>query len=277
MKHVIQLFAIFSLLSGHAWAADLTLKGDFVQGGLVLGSVPPGATVVFDDIPTRVSDNGRFLIGFSRDAAPNSKLTVTYADGRKVERNLSVERRTYRVQRIDGLPRKMVTPPKSVYARIRKENAAIAQARANDMARALFESGWQWPAKGRISGVYGSQRILNGKPRQPHYGIDIAAPVGTPVVTPADAVVTLVHHDMYYTGGTIILDHGHGLTSAMLHMHTIVVKPGDKLRKGDPIGTVGKSGRATGPHLDWRINLFKARLDPALLVPPMPAAAPRKP
>ena len=145
------------------------------------------------------------------------------------------------------------------------------------MANVLFESGWQWPAKGRISGVYGSQRILNGKPRQPHYGIDIAAPTGTPVVAPADAVVTLVHDDMYYTGGTIILDHGHGLTSAMLHMHTIAVRVGDRLRKGDPIGTVGKSGRATGPHLDWRINLFEARLDPALLVPPMPGTRPVKP
>ena len=166
----------------------------------------------------------------------------------------------------------MVTPPKSVYDRIRAENATIAKARAKDTADDHFESGWIWPAQGRISGVYGSQRILNGKPRRPHFGLDVAAPVGTPVVSPADAVVALAHRDMYYTGGTLILDHGHGLTSAMLHLDSVEVEIGDFVRKGQRIGTIGKTGRATGPHLDWRINLFKARLDPAFLVPPMPAS-----
>ena len=128
-----------------------------------------------------------------------------------------------------------------------------------------------WPAAGRISGVYGSQRILNGKPKQPHYGVDIAAPIGTPVVAPADGVVALAHPDLYYTGGTIILDHGHGLTSALLHLDRVEVAAGDRVRKGQRIATLGKSGRATGPHLDWRINLFNARLDPSFLVPPMPS------
>jgi len=254
-----------------AEASDLRLDGKFIQGGLVVGSTLPGAAVEVDGRSVRVSSKGRFLIGFSRDAGPSARLRVRLPDGRDMTRALSIAKRTYKVQRINGLPRKLVTPPESVYARIRSENAEIAKARAQDTAVPRFESGWVWPALGRISGVYGSQRILNGKPRQPHYGIDIAAPVGTSVVSPADAVVALVHRDMYYTGGTIILDHGHGLSSAMLHMNTIDVGVGDVVGIGQKIGTVGKSGRATGPHLDWRINLFKARLDPGFLVPPMPA------
>ena len=253
-----------------AEASDLRLDGKFIQGGLVVGSTLPGAAVTVEGRSVRVSSEGRFLIGFSRDAGPSARLRVRLPDGREMTRALSIAKRTYKVQRINGLPRKMVTPPESVYARIRSENAEIAKARAQDTAVPRFESGWVWPTLGRISGVYGSQRILNGKPRQPHYGIDIAAPMGTPVVSPADAVVALVHRDMYYTGGTIILDHGHGLSSAMLHMNTIDVSVGNVVAKSQKIGTVGKSGRATGPHLDWRINLFKARLDPGFLVPPMP-------
>ncbi|MEC8369771.1 MAG: M23 family metallopeptidase [Pseudomonadota bacterium] len=266
---------VFAILLALVWAnssvaTELELKGKFVQGGLVWGTTTPGATVTFEGRPVRVSPNGRFLIGFSRDAAPQSAVTVLFADGQTEYRKLDIARREYQIQRINGLPPKMVTPPKAVYDRIRAENRIIAQARTRDTAQDLFESGWVWPAIGRISGVYGSQRVLNGKPRRPHYGIDIAAPTGTPVVSPADAIVAMIHHDMYYTGGTIILDHGHGLTSAMLHMDRINVREGDRVRKGEKIGTVGASGRATGPHLDWRINLFKARLDPAFLVPAMP-------
>ena len=189
--------------------------------------------------------------------------------GRAEEISKAISPGEYQIQRINGLPPKMVTRSKRMLDRIRAENRIIAQARTRDTAQDLFESGWVWPAIGRISGVYGSQRVLNGKPRRPHSGIDIAAPTGTPVVSPADAIVAMIHHDMYYTGGTIILDHGHGLTSAMLHMDRINVREGDRVRKGEKIGTVGASGRATGPHLDWRINLFSARIDPSLLVPPM--------
>ena len=258
------------VLAVAAVADDLRLDGQFTQGGLVVGTVPAGSKVFFEGKPVRVSSGGRFLIGFSRDAGPRAELQIQHPSGRKVSRKLSIDKRIYQIQRIDGLPKKMVTPPKSVYIRIQRENAQIGRVRARDTKTPFFESGWVWPARGRISGVYGSQRILNGKPRQPHYGIDIAAPIGTPVVSPADAVVALVHVDMYYTGGTVVLDHGHGLTSAMLHMDTINVRVGEDVRKGQKIGTVGKSGRATGPHLDWRVNLFKARLDPAFLVPPMP-------
>ena len=158
-------------------------------------------------------------------------------------------------------------------ARIRAENARIAEARAVDRAEPMFESGFVWPVVGPISGVFGSQRVLNGEPRRPHYGVDVAAPPGTPVTAPADGVVAIAHPDMYYTGGTVLIDHGHGLTSVYSHLEEVWVKEGARLRQGDPIGSVGATGRATGPHLDWRINWFDQRLDPALLVPPMPEPA----
>lgn len=249
----------------------VVLEGEFRQGGLVRGIAAPGTEVTFEGRRARVSPGGVFLIGFTRDAPATATLTLRHPDGRSTTRTLAVTAREYDIQRLDGLPDGMVTPPPAVLARIKVENAAIADTRRHDLPETLFESGWIWPAQGRISGVYGSQRILNGEPRWPHYGVDIAAPVGTPVVAPADALVTLVHNDMYFSGGTIILDHGHGLTSAMLHLSRIDVKAGQRVRQGQLIGAIGQTGRTTGPHLDWRINLFDARIDPALLVPPMPA------
>ena len=253
-----------------AGAGQLGLEGNFQQGGLVLGSTDPGARVTLDGKPVRVSPSGRFLLGFGRDAPAEARLAVAYPDGSSETRRLAIAQRDYDVQRIDGLPPKMVTPPAEVLARIGRENARIAEARAHDRPEALFERGFRWPARGRISGVYGSQRVLNGEPRRPHYGIDIAAPTGTPVIAPSDGVVALAEDDLYYTGGTIILDHGHGLSSAFLHLSEVQVAPGERVAQGQQIGTVGATGRATGPHLDWRINWFSERLDPALLVGPMP-------
>jgi murein DD-endopeptidase MepM/ murein hydrolase activator NlpD len=163
-----------------------------------------------------------------------------------------------------------VTPQKIDYARIKKENAAVAGARRRDDPRTDFLSGWIWPVEGPISGVYGSQRILNGKPRRPHFGVDIAMPVGTPVRAPADGIVTLAYEDMFYSGTTVIVDHGHKLSSSFLHLSKALVKTGDRVSKGDIIAEVGKSGRVTGAHLDWRMNLRSARIDPQLLVGPMP-------
>ena len=248
----------------------LSLDGQFQQGGLVFGTTEPGAEVRLGGRAVRVSPDGRFVIGFGRDHKPGARLSVVFPDGSRQDRELRIAAREYRVQRIDGLPPKKVTPPESVWKRIKAENAEIAKVRKIDRPEALFESGFEWPAIGRISGVYGSQRILNGKPRRPHFGIDIAAPKGTVVRAPADGVVSLVHEDMYYTGGTIILDHGHGLTSAFLHLEDLLVEEGQRVTRGTPIATVGSTGRSTGPHLDWRINWFKERVDPALLVGPMP-------
>ncbi len=250
-------------------AFTLELDGQFVQGGLIRGQTEAGAVVSFEGRQVRVSPNGVFLIGFSRDATSTAILTVQHVDGSSEARTLMVVKRNYDIQRIDGLTPALVTPPLEVLERIQRENARIRLVRNRDTPQPLFESGWMWPAQGRISGVYGSQRILNGEPRQPHYGVDISAPTGSPVVAPAAGIVALAVNDMYFSGGTLILDHGHGLTSAFLHLSRILVQEGEIVERGNPIAEIGATGRATAAHLDWRINLFDARLDPVLLLDPI--------
>ncbi len=250
--------------------AGLELQGELVQGGVVTGRVDPGIRVLFDGEPVRVSDQGLFLLGFGRDHPASSRLELIHPDGSRETRTLAIAKRKYAIQRVDGLPKRKVTPKKVDYDRIRKEAALVRQARKRDDPRTDFLSGWIWPVEGPISGVYGSQRILNGKPRRPHFGVDIARPVGTPVRAPADGVVTLAHPDMFYSGATLIIDHGHGLSSSFLHLNRILVKVGDRVRRGQVVAEVGRSGRVTGPHLDWRMNLKKARVDPQMLAGPMP-------
>jgi murein DD-endopeptidase MepM/ murein hydrolase activator NlpD len=247
----------------------LRLQGTFAQGGLLFGRTEPGASVTLDGASVRVSPTGIFVIGFGRDHGHGSELELRFADGAKIARTLSISRRAYNIQKINGLPSAQVTPPKALLDRIRRENVLIGDARAHDSAETWFAGGFIWPALGPISGVYGSQRILNGKPRQPHFGVDVAGPVGTPIVAPAPGRVVLSETDMFYTGGTIIIDHGHGLTSAFLHMSNVNVAVGDMVAVGQSIGEIGATGRVTGPHLDWRINWGKIRIDPQLLVPPM--------
>ncbi|MCB1858596.1 MAG: M23 family metallopeptidase [Gammaproteobacteria bacterium] len=249
---------------------ELHLTGQWVQGGLILGKTLPGTRVVLDGTPVRVSDQGDFLLGFGRDHPQKSQLELSYQNGIKELRQLEIKKREYQIQRIDGLPKRKVAPEPIDYDRIRRDSAAARQARSRDDPRTDFISGWMWPVKGPISGVYGSQRVLNGEPRRPHYGVDIAVPVGTPVKAPADGIVTLAHPDMFFSGATLIIDHGHRLSSSFLHLDKILVKSGDRVRKGDIIAEVGKSGRVTGAHLDWRMNLANARIDPQLLVEPMP-------
>ena len=265
--------AVFLSLLPFCAAAEtgLRLEGPQVQGGLLRGRVAPGSAVEFDGVPVRVSEDGWFLVGFGRDAPPRAVLTVAYPDGRRERRVLAVKPRKYRVERIDGLPPRKVTPrSEEDLARIRAEVRMVRMARLTDDPRTDFLAGFRWPAKGRISGVYGSRRILNGEPRRPHYGLDIAAPTGARVVAPAAGVVTLAHPDMFFSGGTLIVDHGHGLSSAFLHLSRILVGKGQRVERGQPIAEVGATGRATGAHLDWRVNLFGRRLDPGLLVGPMP-------
>ena len=261
------------LASGPLRAAEtgLRLDGPRTQGALLRGRVAPGSAVRFDGAPVRVSVDGWFLIGFGRDAPPEATLDVTWPDGRSERKVLIVNPREYQIERVDGLPASKVTPrSEEDLARIAADVALIKEARRTDDARTDFLDGFQWPVKGRISGVYGSQRILNGEPRRPHYGIDIAAPAGTKVLAPAGGFVTLAHPDMFLSGGTLILDHGHGLSSAFLHLSRILVVKGERVSQGQPIAEVGSSGRSTGAHLDWRINLFARRLDPMLLAGPMP-------
>ena len=253
-----------------ATAAELRLEGDLTQGGLIKGSAPPGSAIALDRQSVRVSRNGLFVFGFGREAPEVAILAITYPDGTTETRQLSIAKRTYQTQRIDGLPRNMVTPSKQELARIRREGATIAAVRRRDTAATWFAQGFRWPLQGTVTGVYGSQRILNGEPRRPHYGIDIAAPTGTPVTAPAPGIVALAESDLFFTGGTVMIDHGHGLTSVYSHLAQVSVAIGDKVAIGDIVGTVGATGRVTGPHLDWRVNWFKTRIDAALLAGPMP-------
>jgi len=247
----------------------LNLEGEPLQGALMIGRADPGTTVKFDGHAVRVSRLGVFLLGFGRDAPAKARLDAIFPDGTVVRRDLQVAQRSYNVQRVDGLAPSRVSPSEKDMVRIRKDIAQAKKARARDDPREDFLGGFVWPAQGRISGVYGSQRILNGKPRRPHFGVDVAAPVGTLVHAPADGVVTLTNKDMFFSGGTVIVDHGHGLSSSFLHLSAILVKEGERVRQGEPIAKVGATGRASGPHLDWRMNLLGSRLDPQLLVGPM--------
>ena len=264
------LILLLSIVVSMTVNAQLELDGEAIQGGLIFGKTLPGSQVSQDGQSLRVSTQGDFLLGFTRDAPPTSNVRVLFPDGTELVRELDVLPRDYVIQRIDGLPKSKVTPRKPEdLARIRQDVADVKKARARDDDRQDFLDGFIWPVVGRISGVYGSQRVLNGEPRRPHFGVDIAVPVGTPVKAPADGIVTLAVPDMFFSGGTLIIDHGHKLSSTFLHLHDIHVEVGQRVRKNEVVAEVGATGRVTGPHLDWRMNLRDRRIDPQLLVPAM--------
>ena len=253
-----------------AQAAELRLEGRLVQGGLMHGRTAPGSAVALDGRAVRVAADGRFVFGFGRDAAAGALLVVRAPDGREERRHLEVAVRTYRITRIDGLPPRQVTPSERDLARIQAEAKLIDAATARDGDGRGFAEPVAWPALGRISGIYGSQRILNGEPRSPHRGLDIAAPAGTQVGAMASGVVSLAESDLYFTGATVMIDHGHGLHSIYCHLQDVLVAVGQRLTQGERLGTIGASGRATGPHLHWGVYWFEHAIDPALLVGPMP-------
>jgi murein DD-endopeptidase MepM/ murein hydrolase activator NlpD len=254
-------------------AVRLEFTGEWRQGALIRGRTAPGAVMQINGKAVRVSADGHFVFGLDRDEGPEAVLEVSLGDA-KARREFRVAARSYDIQRIDGLPQAQVTPPPEALKRIAADIARVRKARERDSEHTEFARDFIWPAVGRISGVFGSQRILNGVPKQPHYGVDVAAPVGTRVIAPAGGVVSLAAPDMYYTGGTLMIDHGHGLSSAFLHLSKIHVKEGQVVKQGERIGEIGATGRATGPHLDWRMNWFDARVDPQLLVGPMPEREP---
>lgn len=251
-------------------AAAAELRGTWEQGAVIFGNVLPGTQLSFQGRSVRVSPDGLFVLGLDRDEAASVSLSLR-EPGRPPEiQRHEVAPRRYDIQRIDGLPPSKVTPPAAVQQRIEHEQAAVLAARKRDTAITEFAQPFIWPCLGRISGVYGSQRILNGEKKQPHYGVDVAVPTGTPVRAPAGGVISFAEPDLYYTGGTLLIDHGHGLVSAFLHLSTLKVKVGQTVKQGDIVALSGATGRATGPHLDWRISWFEARVDPQRLVPPMP-------
>jgi murein DD-endopeptidase MepM/ murein hydrolase activator NlpD len=246
---------------------ELQLEGHKTQGGLLIGRTTPGTRIEYGENSVRVSPEGVFIIGFDRDAELKQTFRLLRPDGTGEAHTIELAKRQYEVQHVDGLPRDKVTPPEKEWARIASESELLKNARANDAPRSDFLSGFIWPAEGIVSGVFGSQRILNKVPKRPHYGLDVAAPTGTPVRAPAPGVVTLIHSDMFYTGGTVVLDHGHGLSSIFMHLSRIDAKEGDRIEQGQLVGAIGATGRATGPHLHWGLYWFGTPVDPRLLLP----------
>ena len=261
MKKLLLLVAI--IFSTNAFAVEF--KGKFLQGHFIIGITEPGSKIIVGKKEVKVSEDGYFVFGIDRDR--KFDLTITkIKDGKKEKIIKKVLKRKYNIQRIDGLEESKVTPPESVYKRIKEENNKIGEARAINSDLSFFKDKFIMPVEGIISGVYGSQRILNGKPKWPHYGIDIAANKGTRIKSSGDGIVTMAEDDLYYTGGTIIMDHGHGISTIYSHLENVLVSVGDKINQGDIIGTVGSTGRSTGPHLDFRVNWFQTRLDPMSLL-----------
>ena len=265
------LISALLVLCGHVHAVEI--QGATIQGGLVFGQAEPGSSISLDGEAIALSANGQFVIGFGRDETGSRKLVVKSPAGEIFEKDLNVEVREYAIERVDGLPPATVTPDPSALERIREDAQMVANARQHRDDQAYYAHGFTWPAKGRISGVYGSQRVLNGEPRRPHFGLDIAAPEGTDVFAPADGLVTMTHPDMYFSGGTIILDHGQGLSSSFLHLSKILVEAGTFVKQGDLIARIGSTGRASGPHLDWRMNWLDRRVNPQPLLGPMNESA----
>ena len=247
------------------------LRGGAVEGGLMIARTAAENRVTLDDAAIPVAPDGLFIVGFHRDSDLPITISIIKADGTSQLTVLTPQQRIYHIQRIDGLQNNMVTPPENVIARIKSDQAAVAAARQTPAAAGDFWRGIDWPVTGRISGVFGSQRILNGQPRQPHFGIDIAVPKGTPVQAPASGLVTLVKN-LYYSGWTVIINHGLGLNSTFLHLDSAAVSVGDSVQRGSIIGTVGSTGRSTGPHLDWRLDWQGRRIDASLAAGPMPTA-----
>ena len=252
-------FLIIFFISTHLNAVEF--KGKFLQGHFIVGITNPSAEIIIDKKKIRVTKDGFFVFGIGRDRKFDVIITkIINGESEKIIKK--VLKRKYNIQRIDGLEESKVTPPESVYKRIKEENNKIGKARAIDSNLSFFKDKFIMPVEGIISGVYGSQRILNGKPRWPHYGIDIAAKKGTMIKSSGSGIVTMAEDDLYYTGGTIIMDHGHGISTIYSHLENVLVSVGDKINQGDIIGTVGSTGRSTGPHLDFRLNWFQTRLDP---------------
>jgi murein DD-endopeptidase MepM/ murein hydrolase activator NlpD len=269
MRLVLIIVAALTAFAAPA-AAELSIAGEPIQGRLLWGTAPPGATHIrIDDRRVPIAPDGRFVFGVGRDATDPIRITAERDGVTLADETLTPIARTYDIQRIDGLPPKQVTPDPATLTRIGREAGLIKAVRARPADTTRFPVAFTWPVRGTISGVFGSQRILNGNPRSPHRGVDVAAPLGTPVAAPAPGVVRLVHPDMFYTGKTVMLDHGYGVTSVYVHLDAIAVTEGQTVETGDTLGTVGESGRATGPHLHWGVSWFGVHVDPQPLAGPM--------
>lgn len=262
---IVSLIATLSIQS----ASALEITGEWQQGAVIIGQVPAGVGVEYKQRKLRLTKDGKFVIGLGRDAPAIAEI-ITVTQGKTEVHRFEVKLRTYNIQRVEGVPQATVEPNKEQDERIAREATLVTKARKADLPLSFFTQKFQWPLIGPISGVYGSQRVYNGTPKAPHFGVDIAKPVGTRVQAPAGGLVTLAHPDMFLSGGTLIIDHGHGLSSTFIHLSKLLVKEGDKIKQGQDIALVGQTGRASGPHLHWAMNWFDERVDPQLLVGAMP-------
>ncbi len=280
--YVIGRVALLSCF-GMAATNALELTGDPVQGGLLVGQLEPGQSVQYRGKALQLDQQHRFIVALDRDAEPElvlqvsspaSSLASTQAQSMNTQvYPFAIRTREYSIQHIEGVEQKYVEPNPKQVERSRREGQWVVNARRQQRAQNDFFDGFIWPVRGPITGVFGSQRVYNGQPRRPHYGVDVARPTGTPVVAPSAGLVTLAHPDLYFSGGTLIIDHGHGLSSTFLHLSKLLVEEGQQVRQGQQVGHIGATGRVTGAHLDWRMNWTGAggniRLDPQLLVEPM--------
>lgn len=262
--------ALLSAACGQVESAALetfiSCTGVLEQGGAALCSTVPNASVEIGDVKTMSDAHGHVLIGFDRDAPTRETITVTAVGAKPHSETLTIISREFGVQRIDGLPPSQVSNfTKQQLARIRASSARKKIGFASRETAMGFRDGFVLPVEGTKTSDFGNQRILNGVPKRPHYGVDIAAPVGTPIYAPADGVVSLADDDLYFEGAMVLLDHGQGLISMYLHMSDIIVEPGQTIKRGDKIGAVGAKGRVTGPHLCWRLKWRNRNLDPELL------------
>jgi len=255
----------FAFAATPVFASDairFSITGAMEQGSLAFGQAPPDSLAALDGRPLDVTSDGRFVFGFAYDQTRPALVTVRYPDGAGDSRSFTPGKRQYEIQRVNGLPQNTVTPPKAVEARIAREAENIYLARLTNGSGTDFMSGFDWPAPGIESGTFGSQRIDNGVPMSPHFGVDMAAPVGTPIHAPASGTVA-ISDNYYLDGGFTLIDHGQGVSTCYLHQSRRLVKPGDAVRRGQLIGLIGQTGRATGPHLHWELNWFEVKLDPS--------------
>ena len=266
-------FAAWPVIA-RADTSRVTFSNSLEQGSLVFGKAPGAARVSVDGTNALVSPDGEFVFGFAYDQTKSATVALLYNDGTRETRVIAPIARQYELQAINGVPEKFVSPSPDQLVRIKREGDTIVQARTRDTAQTFFDGGFDWPIAGIITSLFGSRRVLNGVPKSPHLGVDIAAPEGTPIHAPADAIVSLVGPDFYYDGNLTLLDHGHGVSTCYVHQQKILVKEGDRVRRGDVIGAIGQTGRATGPNLHWGLNLFQLKLDPSRSTPtPAPPKA----
>jgi murein DD-endopeptidase MepM/ murein hydrolase activator NlpD len=272
VKPVVERFIPVSTPAA-ATAPAMSFRGVLMQGGLMVGSVEPGTRIFLGERELRVGADGTVVFGLDRDAPARIQLRVARTDGIGFTSSYNVKQREYAIQRVTGISERVMNPSAEDEKRIAEEAQQASAARQRDDDRMDFRQKFIWPATGPITGVYGSQRYYNDVPKRPHYGVDVGIPVGTDVVAPAAGVVTLAHPDMFYSGGTLIIDHGYGVSSTLMHLSQVLVKAGDRVEQGQRVARSGASGRVSGPHLDWRMNWFDQRIDPQQFVPPMSAAA----